>query len=179
MGETITFELIRKVHREEMRSTKLTKLPENFYENVLKYLEKKREMAEKLDDRKIAIEVRNVKRLIEEIFNRRERKIVTLAINCARVEMPVENLTEEEREFFEKIRKVIKDRRDSFLKKLEEGKKKTAFLVVFKQDVPEFVGIDMKTYGPFSKGDIAKIPEENANMLIEQGLAEKFEVDVS
>jgi DNA replication initiation complex subunit (GINS family) len=49
-------------------------------------------------------------------------------------------------------------------------------MVVFKEAVPEFLGADLKTYGPFEKGDIAKLPEENAKILIEKGLAEEFKV---
>jgi len=33
--------------------------------------------------------------------------------------------------------------------------------------VDEFVGIDLKDYGPFFKGDIAEIPLENAKILEE------------
>lgn len=38
-------------------------------------------------------------------------------------------------------------------------------LVTFKTHVPRFVGVDMKVYGPFSEGDVALIPEENAEAL--------------
>ena len=38
-------------------------------------------------------------------------------------------------------------------------------LVTFKTQVPKFVGVDMRVYGPFSEGDVALIPEENARAL--------------
>ena len=47
--------------------------------------------------------------------------------------------------------------------------------VKFLVDVPEFVGIDLREYGPFSKGEIAEIPEENANVLIERKVVEVVE----
>ncbi|MEM5869958.1 MAG: hypothetical protein QXR09_02200 [Candidatus Aenigmatarchaeota archaeon] len=177
--ETITFELIRKIQREEERSPKLSKLPENFYQNVKNYLQQKRKILEKMVDKKVSIELKNVERLVEDIFNRRERKIVTQAINSARVGLTIENLTDEEREFFEKIKEMIKERREKVLKEVmekEEEEKETVSMVVFKEAVPEFVGADLKTYGPFEKGDIAKIPEENARVLIEKGLAEEFKI---
>jgi len=180
--ETITFESIRRIQREEDRSPKLTKLPENFYQNVRKYLQQKKNILEKIEDRKASVEMKNIERLVEDIFNRRERKIVTQAVNSARVGLTVENLTEEEKEFFNQALDLIKTRREKMLKELlekTEAKEEMATLIVFKETVPEFVGSDMKTYGPFQKGDIAKLPEENMRILLERGLAEEFKVNKS
>jgi DNA replication factor GINS len=176
--ETITFELIRKIQREEERTPKLSRLPENFYQNVKNYLQQKRKILEKMEDRKASIELKNIERLIEDIFNRRERKIVIQAINSARIGLNVENLTEEEKEFFNRVAEIIKSRREKILKEVIEKveEKESVGMVVFKENVPEFVGADLKTYGPFEKGDIAKLPEENAKILVERGLAEEFKV---
>ncbi|MEM5879414.1 MAG: hypothetical protein QXU74_02900 [Candidatus Aenigmatarchaeota archaeon] len=176
--EMITFELIRKIQREEERSPKLSKLPENFYSNVKNYLQQKRKILEKMEDRKASIELKNIERLVEDIFNRRERKIVTQAINSARIGLTIENLTDEERDFFNRVKEIIKERREKVLKELvEKGEEKeTVSMVVFKEAVPEFVGADLKTYGPFEKGDIAKLPEENVKVLVEKGLVEEFKV---
>lgn len=172
-SETITFELIRKIQREEQRLPKLTKLPSGFYNNVKSYLEKKRDIS----NRKVALETKNVERLVEDIFNRRERKIFNLALIAARTNIPPENLTEEERAFFDQILATVKSRRevilsDTLMKKVED---KTG-LIVFKEDVTTFVGADMKNYGPFNKGDIAKLPDENKKILLEQGVAEEFKI---
>lgn len=173
--ETITFELIRKIQREEQRAPKLSKLPENFYSSLSAYLEQKRNLVK--EDRKTALEIKNIERLIEDIFNRRERKILNSAILAARTNLPPENLTDEEREFFDKIVAWIKDRRNEGLKKMLSGEKEElASLIVFKEDTPEFMGTDEKTYGPFKKGDIARLPEENMKVLIERGIAEEFKV---
>lgn len=176
--ETITFELIRKIQREEERTPKLSRLPENFYQNVKNYLQQKRKILEKMEDRKASIELKNIERLIEDIFNRRERKIVIQAINSARIGLNVENLTEEEKEFFNRVAEIIKSRREKILKEVIEKveEKESVGMVIFKENVPEFVGADLKTYGPFEKGDIAKLPEENAKILVERGLAEEFKV---
>ncbi|GEM_PF-1318620 len=48
-------------------------------------------------------------------------------------------------------------------------------LVTFKTPVTKFVGVDMKVYGPFSKGDVAFIPLENAVALKEKGVVEVVE----
>ncbi|MFB6204239.1 MAG: hypothetical protein ABEJ75_01200 [Candidatus Nanohaloarchaea archaeon] len=41
-------------------------------------------------------------------------------------------------------------------------------------EVPEFMGTDLETYGPFDEGDRAEIPEENAEILVNRGNAEKL-----
>jgi len=157
MTEPITFEWIRRIQREEQRIPKLSKLPEDFYNSLTAYLEQKRSMKE---DMKTALEMKNIELLLEDIFNRRERKILNFAIIAARTGIPPENLSGEEREFFDKITGVIKERRNENLRKmLGEKKEEMASLIVFKEDVPEFVALDEKTYGPFKKGDIARLPD--------------------
>lgn len=145
--ETITFELIRKIQREEQRLPKLTKLPENFYKNVSLYLQQKRKIAESKEDRKIALETKNIERLIEDIFNRRERKILNQALIAARTKIPPENLTNEEKGFFEALTNSIKERRKAVLNKILSEKEEEVALIVFKEDAPEFVG-SVASYTP-------------------------------
>ena len=177
-SETITFELIRKIQREEQRLPKLTKLPADFYKNTQSYLENKRKAAEA--NRKVALEMKNIERLVEDVFNRRERKIFNIALIAARTGIPPENLTAEENDFFDSIAGMVKTRREGVLDGLLEGdgaKRETATLVIFSEDVPEFMGSDMKAYGPFKKGDIAKLPEDNMLVVVEQGVAKEFKVE--
>ena len=173
--ETITFDLIRRIQREEQRSPKLADIPAGFYDSVTSYINQKRQIAK--EDRKGVLEVKNIERLVEDIFDRRERKIVTAAVNAARTNIQPEGMVDEERDFFDLVTATIRQRRDSNLKKImtvEKGEKSD--LIVFKDEVPEFVGSDMKNYGPFKKGDIAKLPSENMKILIDQGMAERFNV---
>lgn len=174
--ETITFEFIRKIQREEQRLPKLTKLPENFYENMNSYLQQKRKLIDGREDRKDSLEIKNIERLIEDIFNRRERKILNQALITARTDIPPENLTEEEVVFFELLINSIKGRRKDLLNQIFSEKKEEVDLIVFKEDTPEFIGIDEKTYGPFKKGDIAKLPDDNTKVLLERGVVEEFKV---
>ncbi len=175
--ETITFELIRRIQREEQRSPKLTKIPENFYTAVLAYIQQKKQLTEK-EDRKNVLEIKNIERLIEDIFDRRERKVVNAAVNAARTNIQPENMVEEEKDFFDLVTTSIRQRREKNLRKiLVQEKGEQANLIVFKDEVPEFVGSDMKNYGPFKKGDIAKIPEENTKILLEQKLVEEFRIN--
>ena len=170
--ETITYELIRKIQREEEKQPKLTKLPEDFYSKVGNYIIQKKRISDA--NRKEAFEVKNVERLIEDIFSRRERKILNHAIIAARTGIQTENLTDEEGRFHSQILVSLKERRINILKKILEQSEKKEGMVVFKQETPEFVGADMLNYGPFKEGDIAKIPEDNKKILVEKGIVEEI-----
>jgi len=176
--EAISFEYLRKILNEEKKSQNLTKIPDDFYEAVRMYIEGKKKLAK---EKKDEIELRNIERVVENIFNLRERKIVNFAIMAARAGVQPSNLTSEEKQFFQKVLEILKERRgilDRIKLTLEgETKKEIEILVVFKQDFPAFVGIDGQTYGPFKKGDIAKLPEENRKLLVAKGIVEEFKVE--
>ncbi len=170
--ETITFELIRKIQLQEQTSNTLTKLPTNFFLAASNYLEQKKKIVSN-DDRKGSLEVKNIERLIEDIFNRRERKIINASIIAARSGIPPDNMDESEKPFYNSVIMLIKSRRNETLKGILSGNVEEHLpAVVFKEDVPEFMGIDERSYGPYKKGDTAHIPEENMKIFVERGTAD-------
>jgi len=44
------------------------------------------------------------------------------------------------------------------------------------QDAADFVAIDLRTYGPFKKEDIAYLPKEHAEIMIAEGKAKRISV---
>ncbi len=44
------------------------------------------------------------------------------------------------------------------------------------QDAADFVAIDLRTYGPFKKEDIAFLPKEHAEIMITEGKAKRISV---
>ncbi|MBN2152788.1 MAG: hypothetical protein JW839_15155 [Candidatus Lokiarchaeota archaeon] len=46
------------------------------------------------------------------------------------------------------------------------------------QDAGEFVGLDLRTYGPFKKEDVVYMPKEHAEILISDGKARRVMVPV-
>ncbi len=174
--EPITFEFIRKIQREEMSEPKLSKIPNDFYQKAKNYLEQKKKIAEKKQDKLAEREIKNVERLIENIFNRRERKMLDFALITVRTNLPPENLIEDEKELFESAVNMLRTQRDRVLSllfkktKLKLGIEK----IEFTDDVEEFVGIDLNKYGPFKKGDTANIPKDNADLLIRMKKAKRI-----
>jgi DNA replication factor GINS len=171
--EPITFEFIRKIQREEMTEPKLSKIPEDFYQKARDYLESKRTIAEKKNDKLESLEVKNIERLLEDIFNRRETKMLNNAIITVRTGIPPQNLIEDEKEFFESAVNMMRTQRERVLsllfKKTKENK--VSEKIEFTDDVEEFVGIDLEKYGPFKKGDVADVPKDNAKLLKKVGKA--------
>jgi len=166
--EPITFEFIRKIQREEMSEPKLSQIPEDFYQKAKNYLEQKKKIAEKKEDKLAEREIKNVERLLEDIFNRRETKMLNQALITVRTNLPPQNLIENEKEFFESAVNMLRTQRERVLSLLFKKTKLKQDLdkIEFEDDVEEFVGIDLNKYGPFKKGDVADIPKDNAKLLI-------------
>lgn len=47
-------------------------------------------------------------------------------------------------------------------------------IVEITSEVPEFMGTDLEAYGPFEEGEEVEIPEDNAEILVNRGNAEKL-----
>jgi len=168
----LTDETIRRIFDEEKNAQGLTKLPEDFFEQVRAYLENKSKMVKIEADK---WEIDSVKRRLRTIFGIRERKILNSAPGSIDSGVVPENMTPEEQKFFEGVVERIKEFQRDREEKMEEDNENLALLTIL-EDVPKFVGMNMKNYGPFSKGDITTVPEPNADLLVKKGLAEKTEM---
>ncbi len=178
--EAITFEYIRKIQRKEQYESKLSEIPDDFYDKAKRYLDQKRRLAEKKKDKMAERELTNIQNLLEDIYNRRETKILQQSVFAARTGIPVQNLNKIEEKFFKQLVDLLKYQREktlNILRKKTKGTKKKPKLkkVEFKEDIPEFVGSDLKKYGPFKPGDKAEIPAGNAELMIKSGNAKEVE----
>jgi DNA replication initiation complex subunit (GINS family) len=84
-----------------------------------------------------------------------------------------------EEPFFKDIVKVVAGYKKTIAEealveeeKPEESKLETVSVRIIKA-IPEIVGADSKSYGPFKEDDIVELPTENAEILIKHGVAEK------
>ncbi len=168
----LTDETIRRIFEEEKNSPTLTKLPDDFFEQVRNYLEKKSKMIREESDR-WALD--SIKRRLQTIFERRERKILNFAPSFMASGILPENLTPEEKRFFERVVECINEFHEEREKRFEREEEKLVPVTILK-DVPKFVGINMRNYGPFKPGDITTLPQPNADLLIEKEMAERTEM---
>ena len=99
-------------------------------------------------------------------------------------EISSDALTSEERELYLSVVKALKEHfnklglsgEEEIKKAVEKGeKKKKTIKVKMLIELPEFVGSDMQTYGPFKKGEIIELRKEEALLLMNRKAAEKVE----
>ena len=195
--DIITYETVRNAHRAE-KEEELQKLPDGFFESVRNWFKIK----EKLKDTTSLLEVENAKKLLEDVINRRQKKIVLAALSTMRGQLPPSGLNDEERKFFDDIVNILKsfknDMNEKFRsfddiaeEKIEEAKKSIEemkpvgmeniavrpngkLLVKVLIDLPKFSGVDMQSYGPLRTGDIITLPDEVAKLLITRKAAENI-----
>ncbi|MEM5804290.1 MAG: hypothetical protein QXU82_00340 [Candidatus Aenigmatarchaeota archaeon] len=191
MTELITFESIMSVHRAE-KGEELSRLPPGFFESVGRWLDYKRGCRDSLSQR----EADTANSIVDEIVNRRQRKIVMAAIRTVRGDVPPENMTEDEKRFFDQALALFKTFKTDVMEKvsgtdflaaekIEEARKSLDEIRAappqlrpeipqevpqpeFRMltDMPQFMGTDMKPYGPFKAGEKVKLPKEIAAVLV-------------
>lgn len=191
--EMMTFSQLRKVQKKEKKQEELAELGQNFMLNVADYFETKKETEGETR------EYRNAERVFEKIISLREDKIIRSAKIAANSggQTP-ENLLPFENELFRKLKTAFSEHRDLAEKRKadsdsdievtedpepvegqedqsgdnsEDGYVKVKIL----SEVPEFMGTDLESYGPFEEGEEVKIPDDNAEILVNRGNAEELE----
>ena len=181
----LTYNDIYETSRKERYSEQLQPIPKNFIDEVSNYLKEKKEIASKEDDIfsdvivKTKKQLENAITLFKEMMLRRRKKILNLVLIASETgisKQDFENMLDFEKELFEEFMKCI-DISDKKLSGVFEGKKKDNKneLVVFKENVEDFVNLEGEKMGPYEKGQIANIPSEIAKILIEDGKCENIE----
>ena len=180
----ITYNDLYEAARKERYSEQLQSLPKGFISDFSEYLKDKKNVSMKEDDAfsdvilKTKKQIENAITLFKELIRRRRKKILNLVAIAAETGIPkqdFDNMFDFEKTLFEELMKCI----DSSDKKLSqslngENEKHKNELVMFKEDIKEFVGLDGEKMS-FGKNDIANIPKEIADILIADGKAEKAE----
>jgi DNA replication initiation complex subunit (GINS family) len=201
----ITYEVLFELLKKEKDTADLQKLDPSFFNDFVSYLNEKKNMLGKEDTlfsydekKKTEKQIENAKRIVKEIYERREKKILNIALLKSRTKSNVidtSSLLENEKKFLDEIVKVLDTFRSSIInniidgkyaseitmQKEETGKKdvepeegKSTKLVRFLCSVPKFVGKELEEYGPFAEEDIANLPAEIADVLIGKGRVEEI-----
>ena len=202
----ITYETLFEILKREKETTDLQKLDHKFLNDFVDYLNEKMKLLEKDDNlfsyeekKKLEKQIDNARRLIKEVYERREKKIIDLALMKSRTKSNIidkSHLLGNETEFFNEMVNILDSFRSStidivltgnYLKKDKEKEvfadsdsvnekilKKDTKIVRFLYSVPKFVGKELEEYGPFAEEDIANLPLEIAELLIEKGRVEEI-----
>ncbi len=202
----ITYETLFEILKREKDTTDLQKLEPNFFSEFVNYLNEKKKLLEKdealfsyEEKKKVDKQIDNAKRIIKEIYERREKKIINIALIKSRTKsniMDTSSFLENEKKILDDVVKVLDGFRTSIIDNIitgnnptmkaeskveEEGtktageKQKSTKLVRFLYAVPKFVGKELEEYGPFEEEDIANLPIEIADLLIGKEKVEEIE----
>jgi DNA replication initiation complex subunit (GINS family) len=176
----ITYNDIYEAARKERYSEQLQQIPKNFVLEVAKYIKEKKEIASKESEDfsdvilKTKKQLENALTLFKELIIRRRKKILSLVLIATETgisKQDFENMLAIEKELFEGLMSCM----DSSEKKLNESlsgnskgeQVKSNDLVLFVDDVGEFLGAEEEKMGPYQKGDIANLPKEIVKILLD------------
>ena len=131
----ITYETLYEILRREKSRDELQKLDESFFRDVLEYLKEKtsivQEAAGKFDMFSVEerdntqAQLNNVRRILKELYERREKKIIDMALNKSKTNSSIidtANLLAKEHELYNETVKTLDNFRKSILLSLLELK---------------------------------------------------------
>lgn len=171
----ITYHDLYEALRKERYSEDLQQLPKDFLRSVSEYLKEKKEMGEKKNDLfseaidKEKKKFENSKAVFKEILMRRKKKILNLAFVASETgisKRDFENMLPYEKELFESVIKSLEKAEELINTEMSgESLENSFFLVRFLEDIPAFLNAEGEELGPFSKGEIANIERDVAEIL--------------
>ncbi|MAG78112.1 hypothetical protein CL616_01975 [archaeon] len=196
----ITYENLYELLRREKYRTELQKMEPLFYKNVIKYLNEKEAILESQSKKdsifasteleKTRIQLKNIRKILKEVYEKRESKIIKAALFASRSNMAQDTsmMLPEELAFYKELSSTFSNYKENILIKLLQNQlpsiklpeqkdlktpdKTDTLAIKVIQDIPEFVGPDMETYGPFETGEIIHITAKIAEMLLNSKQAE-------
>lgn len=130
----ITLETLYDILRNEKKKEDLQRLEAAFFLDVVQYLREKQALLENKaksqelfaagERDKLEYELRSIKRILKEIYEKREKKVLEIALNKSRTGSDIIDtsaMLHEEREFYLKTLKIMDDFRKGILLKLYQG----------------------------------------------------------
>ncbi|MBI4141254.1 hypothetical protein HY485_05450 [Candidatus Woesearchaeota archaeon] len=199
----ITYETLYDAFRKEKSRDELQQLSPKFLVEVLNYLKEKHQAFDETQGKvdlfssaereKLTIQLQNIRKILRELYDRREKKIVDIAINKSRTQSNIidtSNMLLHEKSLYRDLTCLFDQSRSNVLVRISELKEpvveaeveqklavpvldaeRKTKLVKFIQATEQFVGKELELYGPFEANDEAYLPTDIANILISKGSA--------
>jgi len=178
----VSYDEIRRIYRLEKNNSRLAEVDDDFFDLLAEFTKQQKEAYLKslktLSTAK-ARDFTNLKKMIEEIFSMREKKLMNMALVSSRTGDTIEEkMSTQEKKTFKELLLVL-NRHKLFLEEIFSVEQETTARnqglerVSILENVPSFVGADMKEYGPFEKGSTVEIPEKISMLLVSRKLAQK------
>jgi DNA replication initiation complex subunit (GINS family) len=169
----LNYSKLREMQRSEVASSELCTVEEDFYSKLREFLVEKKGEAVGSQNLLAIKEYENLRKIARAIVNKRNEKLVLLAL---RGKKETAGMTGEEAEFMGRLSRAIEenDAKLSFI--FEEGngaaKKDNIKRVRLLKTISPYKGLDEKVYGPFEEGEVAELPEDEAQWLLKEKMAE-------
>lgn len=207
----MTYETLFELLRREKNRAELQAMEPSFYRDFIDYLKAKKEALQEKQAAcieadeltKLMIQVDNINKIMKELYDRREKKIVTSALLSAKStqHLSKEALLDSESKFYEELVGLLVKYMKSILTNLlnqrlpaiddlkpslseftqsePEIKKPEpdTRLVRFLAYVPKFIGEQLEPYGPYEADEITTLPSKMAKILIDNNKAEEIQED--
>lgn len=179
----ISYNDLYEVLRKEKYSETLQQLNKNFVSEYAEYLNSVREMSSKEGDLFMDSVDRSKKQfensisIFKELMLRRKKKLLNLVFVAAEtgiMKRDYDNMLSFEKDIFERLVKAVEDG-DKVLSKLLAGKSAKESvknrMIMFNQDVDQFVDMSGNVIGPFTSGELANLSNEVSEILVSSGKA--------
>ncbi len=185
----LTYNDIYELLRKEKFNENLQVLPKNFLSDIANYLNDKKEQSS-MESNLFIDSVAKTKKQLEnsiaifrELMLRRKKKLLNLVFIAAEtgiMKRDYENMLPLERELFEKMVKSFEESEKELSgvfvsKKMDDYKKNR--MIIFNQDVEQFVDLFGNFAGPFTAGELANLEKEVAEILVSGGKASFVDED--
>ena len=208
----LTYETLFEFLRREKNRVELQVLEPSFYRDFLDYYKTKKDLLQEKQGKltmdqgediiKLTLQIENIKKIMKELYGRREKKIINLALMSTRSSSgrSKEAMLDFEAKLYDGLITMLSNFRNGVLlnllnhkspfieeqaitsaaattdadKKTEANNKKDELIVRFLSPVPRFVGEELESYGPFSEEEISTLPIKIADLLIKKNMAEEI-----
>lgn len=142
----ITLETLYDILRNEKKREDLQRLENTFYIDVVSYLREKKSILESKrhdndifaagEKEKLEYELRSIKRILKEIYEKREKKIIDIALNRSRTGSDIIDTSAmliEEREFYLSVLRTLDAHRSGVLMNLFKAEMPSLSQIVIQQ----------------------------------------------
>jgi DNA replication initiation complex subunit (GINS family) len=192
--EEINYKALRRLQQAEQASSTLTKISVNFYQDLSSYIKTLEKSIENeknpLKLKLFTEEIQNTRKIANNIYEFREKKIVQAALATARgATLDLANFLEIEKKLYNTLVEQIRvTRKEIFEQSTNQPLKKqpeqlatapskrdsnTNPIVRVLEDTPEFIGTDGKAYC-LRKEDVLTLPNEMNGPLLKKKIVKQI-----
>lgn len=187
----LNYSELYEVLRKEKYSEVLQLLPKNFLIEFAEYLNDKKDLGNSsgelfqdssMKDKK---QLENSLALFKELILRRKKKLLNLVFVAAEtgiMKRDYENMLSFEREVFDKLVKTFEEGDKELAKvlKSQQGNEKDKNkMIIFLQDVEQFVGMEGNLLGPYNKGQLANLDHKICELFVSSNKAKFVDEEFS